>query len=205
MIKGVVGDYAKLQHNGKMRKGISRIAAAMIGAVVPMNVKAAGITGSRKTVWTGSLKATAGIVLSVVITAVMFNVTGITCKAADPPEMDINIDVCTDDTLLSEEPVTLYSSENDGTTGSIYFKKDGETNSRPTGTVAQFPDLENDYIAIAHDNGTYFVLFYGLKSGVKIPVGTYKATFECNDGLNELNVIKTINVTVNVTAPAVSD
>ena len=205
MIKGGGGDYAKLQHNGKMRKGISRIAAAMIGAVVPMNVKAAGITGSRKTVWTGSLKATAGIVLSVVITAVMFNVTGITCKAADPPEMDINIDVCTDDTLLSEEPVTLYSSENDGTTGSICFKKDGETDSRPTGTVAQFPDLGYDYIEILYYNGTYSVLFYGLKSGVKIPVGIYKATFKCYDDEHENDDYKMIHVTVNVTAPAVSD
>jgi hypothetical protein len=43
----------------------------------------------------------------------------------------------------------------------------------------------------------------GRKDGVKIPVGTYKATFKCYDGENE-NVLKTIYVTVNVTAPAVS-
>jgi hypothetical protein len=46
MIKGGVGDYVKLQHKGKMKKEIIRIAAAVICAVVlicgsmAMNVKA---------------------------------------------------------------------------------------------------------------------------------------------------------------------
>ena len=48
MIKGGVGDYVKLQHKGKMKKEIIRIAAAIICAVVlitgstAMNVKAEG-------------------------------------------------------------------------------------------------------------------------------------------------------------------